>query len=132
MPILIQWDNEDETTIHCVFTDPWTWEEFEAMVEQTDVMIESASSAVIDMIFDLTDGQRLPGNALGQFRKLSRKETPKLGVIILVRVSTFMQLIGDILDKLYPNWTKRIRLVRTIDEAHALLPRIQNNRQEKL
>jgi len=133
MPILPKWDNDDDkNTIHCVFNDPWTWEEFDQMVTQTDEMIESATSPVVDMIFDLTAGQRLPNNSLGQFRKLSRKDTPKLGVIVLVRVSTFMQLIGDILDRLYPHWTRRIRLTRTIEEAHALLEQVRAKRLEEI
>ncbi len=132
MPILPKWDNDDKNTILSIFTDPWTWEEFDKMVTDTDEMIESAPNPVIDMIFDLTAGQRLPGNSLGQFRKLSRKDTPKLGVIVLVRVSTFMQLIGDILDRLYPHWTRRIRLTRTIEEAYALLEQIRAKRLEEI
>lgn len=132
MPILVQWDDEPKTIINCIFNDPWNWDEFDTMVEETDLMIESVTQHPVDMIFDLTNGQRLPSNALGQFRKISRKEASYLGVIVLVRVSPFMQLIGDILDRLYPRWTKRMRLARTIEEARILINQIRTNRHGKV
>lgn len=127
MPIQIQWDNPEKTTILCTFTNPWEWTDFDGLIATTDEMFLEAGHTV-DLLFDFTASSHMPSNALNYFRSLSRRETPLLGMMVMVKVSALMQLIGDILDRLYPRVTQKVRPVRTLEEARKILADIQAGR----
>jgi hypothetical protein len=126
--ISVAWHNSEKTIMVMTMVTPWSWEEYHQTTAEMYALLDSVRHKV-DVILDFTESTHLPPNAFSHLRNLDRKTHTNRGTVILVGFSKFLQVIADVLVKLYPSAAKSARMVRTLDEAYAVAAEIQSQRE---
>ncbi len=119
MSITVKWANPEETTIHIVFRGHWELPEFHTAAQQAFEMIDSVSKQV-DIIVDIQQGNRLPGDFISALRRVSFRKHANFRMLVLVGANTFVRAIANAVRKV---WRRQARfaMADTLDEAYAIL-----------
>jgi hypothetical protein len=133
MPVEIQWDDQEQTTLRYSIATPWTWNEFWIAFEQGLKMIDSVEGTV-DYIFDDADiaSRALPPGFLTQLGAIVRKRHPRAGTTVFVskEQSTSRTLWYRLASSVYPSLPEKFVFAPTLDDARALLAKRQPNSTE--
>ena len=129
MPITVQWDNPDQTTVMIVYTRPWTWRDFDAAVEQMLRLFNSVNHQV-DVIFDIRKAGFPPPDAITHFKKVAEIKHPNDGLLVYIAPNVLAQFINGIIRILTVTFagsntfeTPRFVFTKSSEEAHAYLLR---------
>jgi hypothetical protein len=117
--LVVNWDNEEKTVIHQSDDGEWTWDEFHAAQRQINQMIDSVHHKV-DVIIDTQSNRRgkLPPNASLHFRNAFRNRHPNTGLIVVVGMHPFVQIMVKIVSAV--TRSNAIAMVSTVEKARAL------------
>jgi hypothetical protein len=118
MGIAVMWDNEQHTTLLYAFHDPWDWGDYDEAMRQGARMLDSASQKVA-VIVDFTETHTLPPGALKHMRATAEQLHPRQGALVIVGANPFIQAIGGILTRLYPQQSRELHNVKTLRQARA-------------
>ena len=118
MPILPQWNDEHKTTIVITYQGRWTWDEFQAAVAATNVLMNSVDYSVV-LIHDTLEGSVLPpGNILAQGRTAIAGFENNLTLIVVVLNSGVIRTFVNIAAGLNPGGRGNIiKTVSSLDIA---------------
>lgn len=122
--IRTEWGNTEQTIVVCTFIDPWTWEEYYDMIQKTRAMYDTINHDA-HMILDFTKAKGLPNGALTHLRKAAGQQKMKRGMLVMVGVGSLIQAIISILSGLYPKLAHKVRQVKTLEQAYAVIADIQ-------
>jgi hypothetical protein len=128
MTVTVAWDDEAKTILRYEFTDPWTWDEFFAVLDADDDLIGSVEHTV-HVIFDATGMRFVPPNPVAQFKNVASLINPRLGILVIVGNNLWFQKVGEIFHVLYGRRVQGISKVlstQTLDEARALIAEHQH------
>lgn len=121
MPVSIKWDNENRNVLCISYVSPWTADEHQNAVKQF-MLLMASTDQTIALIYDFTDGNILPPDALMRFMMGITQPRPKnTGMIVAVGADNMMIKVARILRRVYPTMTNMIVETETLDEARALL-----------
>src|SRR5882724_11718384 len=101
MPITSQWANPDKTLIYFIYEQPWSAEEFQVAIAQTNVLLDTVHHPV-DMIIHMRDGMPSITSSL-PFRSMMRNFHPNIRYTALVgagdllrrTITAFMRVLGQ-------------------------------------
>jgi hypothetical protein len=119
--ILVTWDNPDQNTLLWTIDGGWTWDESRAAIAKADAMMDSSPHRVIDSIVDMSRGHLIPDNAVSQFSRTLNKIHPKAGLIVMSGMPPLVQALLQVLTRAQKATARRIIVVKTLDEARAVL-----------
>jgi hypothetical protein len=116
MSIQTKWLDDRHTTIVREFTGKWTWAEFHESQRQIIEMLNSVRHKVYQIV-DFSQSPPLPPNALGQVRD-SLKEMPEnRSKSFVVMNALFYKQAYYVVSTIFPNLTKNVVVVGTMQEA---------------
>ena len=119
MPIEFAWENDDQTALRLVATDPWNWNDFHKSMRLATFWLDTVDHSV-ELIIDLQQSTKLPTGALGHIRSLGKPLHANMRsrlVIIGLDDSVAGPLGGD--DGIYQVGPRLIRFVQTNEEAQS-------------
>lgn len=120
MPIRIYWEDSDQTIIRYVFEGRWTWDELYGVYYQA-IEMENSVTQRVDIILDMRTSGFIPANALLHMKNFSEKQPPNVGISIFVTSNAFVAALYATAIKFYAKIAFYFRLVKTLDEAHAMI-----------
>jgi hypothetical protein len=128
MAVTVEWGNEAKTIIVATIDWPWTWDELGAAWKTNTDMMTSVSHTV--NVFAVGKTSRFPvGNILNNLSHITRHVPDNLGLAVVVTDNRFQEVINTILFKLSPRLSKTGHIVHTLEEAYALVARIEAEQQ---
>ena len=77
MPVTVEWDDAAHTIVRYTFAGDWEWEDFLALREQVDVMLDSVEQPV-GVILHIPDLKALPPNIYSRVGELELTRHPML------------------------------------------------------
>ena len=119
MPITYVWDNDEQTIVKFVYSDPVTVEEIRQMDEGASEMLDTVSHSVV-VIADATTVTRLPDDLLTSYPLLARNRGfrhPNLRASIMVLNNTFFESLLSIFGRLYG----KMRFSHSLQEAYNMV-----------
>jgi hypothetical protein len=128
--IQVAWGDPELTILHYFIADPWTWEEFYQAMENARQMREARGPEAVHIIFDMSQGHKLPQGALSHFGNLFRRgaaSNASVQSIVVASSSSFTKAIYNLLVQVYPGAAKKLFYVSTIEEAYAMLGKQEFN-----
>ncbi|MBZ0280211.1 MAG: hypothetical protein K8L97_05690 [Anaerolineae bacterium] len=131
MSIKLLWENEAKTIIRMEVIGQWTWEEMYAASQEGYTMLESVDH-VVDPIIDFRSSAAIPIYSITHARHMIGRRHPRTGLTVMVGTSALLHNLWDIFRKVYALFVREeeFTLVRTLEEAHAVLARVQANRSD--
>ncbi len=126
MPITVQWDNDQKTTIRYEFAGRWTWEQLFAANDERDAMMKTVDYRV-DLIADLRNTMVVPPGAASQFKRIAQARAGT-GVTVVVGANRFMQIMLDVFKLVQRQSESALATAGSLEEARALLARRRADR----
>ncbi len=123
MPIRVEWGNPDKTIILEIIEGQWTLADIYGMLEEVDQMVAEVPHRV-DIIADMTSAQFSSANLLSAINRTQRSPTSNAGMIVVVKANRYIKALADVAARVVPKSTEQMRFVETMDEAHALLAKL--------
>jgi len=121
MGIAVYWDNDEQTILCQSIVGTWTWEDYDRSIYQAYTTIRSVNYTV-HLIGDIR--YSAPQSLTPAWPSLGRalRHLPdNIGLAITVGAGYFTASFYHQLAQSFPAAAKRIRHVRTMDAAHALI-----------
>lgn len=130
MPIRVYWEDADKTIVRYDFQGVWTWDDLYAVYYEA-IAMENSVPHRVDIILDMRASQRIPGNALLHIKNISEKQPPNVGLSIFVTSNAFITSMYNMAIKVYGKIAYYFRLVKTPEEAHAMIAAARREAAEK-
>ena len=129
MPIQVLWENEEQSVVRWHFTDPWTWQDFNAAQSRCHALMDTVPNT-IDIILDLRETEHLPPGAFFRSKRHLDMLHPRAGIVVIVGANIVAQHIYKTLGQMYPILKAKYLMgfADTIEGAHATLASIQATR----
>jgi len=112
------------------FENDWTWDNLYEAIQAVDDLLVSAPHRV-DLIVDVREGLRIPGDFKAIARDLLANPAPRPneGTKVIVGANGFMRLLYNGVRKIYAHrlGERRLLFTDTVEEAQAL---IRENNQD--
>jgi hypothetical protein len=125
MTIKVGWHNPERTVILQKREPGWTWEDFDAAVDQYAAMTRSVDHKVA-IIIDCLDAPEPPDpHALNHYRRAMRLKPKNLVLMVIVSVGGFLENMGNIfVSSITPDRQEFLQFVRSMEEAEALVTEV--------
>jgi len=121
MPIEADWDNEEKTVIRYEFRGKYSAEEFEDILDKTDVMADSVSHTVHYLVI-IFAGMWIPKGVSAPIGRIYTADKPNRGVTMVVGASVPYKTVSEISQDMYQYMQPNARIfVRTVEEARTIL-----------
>jgi len=129
MGMSVEWDNDAHTIIRVTVRHPWTWEDYDQMVDESMARIAGEPHPV-DTIIDLRDGgARPPGpGGMYHFRRAWHSLPQNAGIIVNVGIGGLLRSLVMLFVRA-TGQDSVVAMTATIEEAHAVIARQQQQRQ---
>ena len=130
MGIHTAWQDDSQSTIYMQFEPEWNWEDLYAALEQADTLLVSVPHRV-DLIIDLRDGLRIPGD----FKTIARdllanpEPRPNEGTKVVIGANGFMKMLYNGMRKLYAHklGERGLLFAGSLEEAAAMIAQSRLN-----
>lgn len=123
MPVTIEWDNSEHTSILREFIGSWTWDEYYAAEQKLQQMLATVLHRV-DVITDLTQSTiTMPEGAIARTRQIVKNLSPNRGLTVDVGASAIVRMFMPVFakhDDTLPAIPETV-FVETLDEARQYL-----------
>ena len=126
LPLDVTWGNPEKTYTVFKFSGRWTWDEYHAAVKKGSTMIQDIPYNV-DILIDMSDCKLFPNNMLSHFGASMQRPPREFDLAVIVTTSGFVQTFATIIDKVYGKKGTRFKVVKTLDEAHAILASVNQH-----
>lgn len=124
MPIQVIWDNEEQTIIRQIFSDPWELSAYYDAIKITNAMMDSNEN-LIDIIIDGSDAHALPRNLLSGLGYVEAHVHARERYVIAVTQNLLVKGFFGILKRVKPSLGAKVKLVNTLDEAYAAIQQLE-------
>lgn len=131
MPITSKWFNKDQSILYIKYEGRWTMSDYRHNISLNSNMIRMQSHPVVSIV-DFTDGSLIPDKIIdsGQYsEKIGNDNNP---ANILFGTTPYIQVIVEILRKIFPKTTRGLMIVRTREEAIERAYQILQTAQEEV
>jgi predicted S18 family serine protease len=116
MPIRIEWENEEHTTVLHIYEGVWTVAEYYHLIDENRRMIDEAGHTV-DIINDLRETTYMPPDMVPAIRYSIQKRHPNEGVNVLVGANALVYMLVEAVNKVARLPITEVNYVNTIEEA---------------
>lgn len=124
MSITVNWGDPHLTILCYTIADPWTWEEFYTATEQGRQMREARGPGHVNVIVDFAASRKIPSGALSHFGNMFKRGAPgtnRVERVIVVKPTSFLLAIAQILMKLNPTIVQKVAFANSLEDAYSLL-----------
>jgi hypothetical protein len=121
MSVSVAWDNSEKTVIRYTAEGKWTWDEFYLARDAARAWMDSVSHSKINFIIDVRSTSIFPSNALSHFGRMPSHTHPKSGMIVMVGVHRFAQVLVDMMTHLNSAAMNKFCMVSTMEQAREIL-----------
>ncbi|HEX2623508.1 MAG TPA: hypothetical protein VHL11_25280 [Phototrophicaceae bacterium] len=125
MAIHLYWDDDELTTLLCVFDGRWSWDELFATLK-TIQQITGDLDHEVAAIIDVRKGVSLPGSlftpqTLDQAKRLLGMSDTNAGPMLIVGVNPVIRMIVDAVAKIDCHAVARVRFMESVSQAREFL-----------
>jgi hypothetical protein len=99
MPIIVEWDNPEQTAVLINYQRPWTWKDFDAAIKRMLELFDSVQHKV-DVIFDIRNGGFPPPDAMKRFKAAAEINHPNGGQLVYVAPGMLAQFVKSLVQVL--------------------------------
>jgi len=119
MPIQIYWDKTDATVIHADIVGRYTWDEFDAQIEQLTQLVSHANYPVA-LIWDVSRSAPMPPqDAVKHLQKAVEGFPSNVELTIVVGIiNKFGRVIWNKITTLYKRLNGSVTFVESVDDAY--------------
>lgn len=118
MSIEIIWDNDEQTIIRVTFPEEWTWDEWLAIDEITNPMLNSVNHKVC-YLADMRRTKRVPtGLKLDIAREVLEFRHENSDMLVVLGMNQMIKALFKVVLMALSRVRTRIEIVDTIDEAY--------------
>jgi hypothetical protein len=138
MPWTVRWLDDDERALVLTPVDPWTWDEFKEST-QTAQDLTKGKPYRVDLIFNLGSDLKLPRPKPGEHMaawmpmlEMLKSAPDNRGTGVIVAAPLFIESAVRSLKAIAKDdpVVQQIKFVETIDEARAIIRKVQAARDE--
>lgn len=120
MTVTVSWYDETHRAIVQRYEGKWTWEELSQAAQSVREMAMTVPHTVI-LLIDISESQNMPsGNALSQGRAAFNAMPNNMAQIIVAMRSQMMEVFGELVIKMLPQWRNRVKFTKTFEVAEKL------------
>lgn len=130
MPIQVYWEDTEKTIVRYDFQGAWNWDDLYEVYYQA-IDMETSVPYRVDIVLDMRASHRIPGNALLHIKNISEKQPPNVGLSVFVTTNAFITSMYNMAIKVYGKIAFYFRLVKTPEEAHAIITSARRAAAEK-
>lgn len=118
MDVKLEWDNPEKTMIRFAIAGSWSWESFDAALDELTAMFDSANRPVAVLLYP-ADGVRIkmPPDTPTRFLHILRTRMKRQNYLILVRTMPYGKVLYNVFAKLMPSIVGRVSFVNSLEEA---------------
>jgi len=120
MPIYVSWYDEREHIVYERVVGAFTLDEYIKMIDECNMLINSKDHPV-HVIFDMTEGQGAPRNAMAGARYAQKKVPPNQSSSVFVNPDVFTKTLLQLASKVGLTIASKVTITDTIEEAIALI-----------
>lgn len=126
MAIDLYWDDDELTTLLCVFDGRWTWDELYATLDTIKHITEDVTHEVAAII-DIRKGMSFPGGSplslqsLENAKKLLRMGESGTGIIFIVGANAVIRTMYETMHALNPQSLAKVRFTDSVRLAREML-----------
>jgi hypothetical protein len=124
MSVNVTWGDPDQSFLVVTFEKPWNWEEFQAGVKQTHVLVKEATHKV-HLLLDIRNAGFPPNGAVRRFQDVGDVNDPHIDLVIYIAprvLAHFVRSINSVLSAAVGNYSPpNFVFVQTLEEAYALM-----------
>lgn len=126
MAIGLYWDNDELTTLLCVFDGRWTWDELYATIRTIKNITEDVNHEVAAII-DIRKGMSFPGgsplnaHSLENAKKLLKMGESGTGVIYIVGANALIKTVYETMHALNPKVISKVLFTDSVRQAREML-----------
>jgi hypothetical protein len=120
VPVNISWGNEAKTYTVFEFEGKWTWSEYFTARSQGIKMVMSVPQ-IVNLIVDYRNSAFFPENMLSNFGSSLQKVPKDFDLAVIVTRSSFVIAIVNMISRLSFKSNVKFKVVKTMEEAHALM-----------
>lgn len=121
MPITVSWDDAESTTLLYDWSDPWTWDDYYAVLETARQLDPGQTMRYV--IIDFSRTTEVGPLAISHFSHVGRTmedfATPP--TFIFVRANRFLRALGSVMSALFPKAARDVHHVDTLEQARAYI-----------
>lgn len=119
MSISVDWHDDQKTAIYMQYHQGWTWDDFDAAVNQINIMAAQMNYRV-DLIIDPRDAPNPPDiHVLSHFRKAASTRPHNSGMMYIFVTGGFLDMMGETFLKA-TGLDAIARFVRSMEEVDRL------------
>lgn len=118
MPVTSQWYNDEKNILYIKFDGNWTLEDYYSNAEVANQMIKSVEHSVVTLV-DMSTSMTVPAKFLtvGTHADRAHTNAPNNVQIILFGMNRYAEVIGSLLQGLFPSLSRGMKLVGSLDES---------------
>lgn len=126
MAIDLYWDDDELTTLLCVFDGRWKWDELYATLRTIKHITEDVTHEVTAII-DIRKGMSFPGGSplnlqsLENAKQLLKMGESGTGVIVIVGANAVIRTMYDTMHALNPQMLAKVRFADSVRAARGML-----------
>lgn len=130
MPVKAYWlDENKKDIVQYDFEGKWTWEEFYPVYEEA-LRMEKEQAHRVDVIMDFRRNISIPPNALTHIKGITDRQPVNIGLSIFVTTNAFINVMYKMAISIYPKTRQYFVIADTIEEAHAMIIKDREIKQE--
>jgi hypothetical protein len=116
-------EDENMAVLYCGYSDPWTWSDFYAALEQDEAITHNFNGRTIYRVVDLSETQFIPPGGVKHFRKVS-SYLMNAELTVYVTTNSVVRGVGKLISSMFPRAATRVRHVATLAEAGEIISRL--------
>lgn len=124
MGVTTVWGDSDQSFMLVTFEKPWTWDDFQAAVDQMRVLLNE-SSHKLTLLLDIRSAGFPPQGAVRRFKEVGETNHPNIEQIVYIAprvLAHFIRSINSVLSAAFQGYIPpNFVFVPTLEEAHALM-----------
>lgn len=131
MGIKVSWANEQKTIVMVKFESGWTWEDFDASVDQSYVLMKECDHPV-HVIVDSLEAPMPPSpQVIGHLQRAWMSRPSNFGVQVMVGGESFVNVVANVFSKVFPTAGAVTPVAKTVEDAYAKIAEIEKRQAEK-
>ncbi len=128
MPIQLIWEDEEKTILRHIYTGQVTAEEFHYAIEE-NYRLQELVDHPVDVISDMTTCKRIANVLVSSATRHAENKVPaNQRLVVVAGADMYTRVILDTARRFARNTTNAMHIVKTVEEAFAL---IQKQRSRK-
>lgn len=99
MPFTVRWYNAEQQVLHILVEKPWSWDDYDAMIDEVSLLLERASDPIA-VIMDNQNPVYFPGpGGIGHMRRATFMTGEAVSLIVNVGLTGLLKIVSELFVK---------------------------------